>query len=792
MMEDHSYKFLQGGGEMGQSIRSFNWAANPLGPVESWPTSLKITVGIILSTPFPMYIAWGKEYTQLYNDGYRPILGSTKHPQALGISTRETFAEVWHIIESMFDGVMEGKAVGFSNFMLPLNRNGYVEECYFDFSYSPIADEEGNIGGVLVTVIETTEKLKATSDLKETKTALESANAESEEQRDRLKRFFMQAPAGISILDGADLVFELVNPTYQKLFPDRQLLGKPVLEAIPEIKDQPIYDILQDVYKNNKTFEGHGLKVPLASSTGGPIEDRYFDFIYQPRHNVTGTVDGIMVFVYEVTDVLTTKLALEESEKRFRNMVEQSPIPMLVTKGETMIIEEINPPMLELIDRDISVKGKPLFEIMPELEGQPVMKILFDTFYKGESWTGYEQPILIKRNGKESQGFYNVSYKPLIENGKIVGVLQSAADVTEQVNTRKNLEKAEDTLKLALLAARLGTFDLDMEKGTMNWDDRCRILFGINHHNTVTYEHDFVKGLHPEDKERITKIISDEVLVKAVSGGNYNVEYRTVGVEDNEVRWVRAMGKAYFNEQDLPVRFIGTVFDITEFKKDEIRKNDFIGIVSHELKTPLTSLTGYIQMCQLGAASGDYQLTNSLLAKADKQLRKMNNLINDFLNVSIFDAGKISLNKKVFHLDELAKEIIEEAQMIVKTHEFYFKPCEPVKIFADRDKISSVISNLVNNATKYSPNGSTIDVACTVDEKMAMISVKDQGIGIKPEDAKRLFERFYRVESSDMGNISGFGIGLYLSAEIVSRHEGEINVESEPGKGSTFYFKIRL
>ena len=107
----------------------------------------------------------------------------------------------------MFDGVMEGKAVGFSNFMLPLNRNGYVEECYFDFSYSPIAVEEGSIGGVPVTVIETTEKLKATNDLKEIKTALESANAESEKQHDRMKRFFMQAPAGISILDGADLVF---------------------------------------------------------------------------------------------------------------------------------------------------------------------------------------------------------------------------------------------------------------------------------------------------------------------------------------------------------------------------------------------------------------------------------------------------------------------------------------------------------------------------------------------------------------------------------------------------------
>jgi two-component system sensor histidine kinase VicK len=197
-------------------------------------------------------------------------------------------------------------------------------------------------------------------------------------------------------------------------------------------------------------------------------------------------------------------------------------------------------------------------------------------------------------------------------------------------------------------------------------------------------------------------------------------------------------------------------------------------------------------MSQLGAASGDYQLTISLLDRAEKQLRKMNHLINDFLNVSILDAVKISLNKQVFHLDDLAKEIIEEAQIIVKTHEFYFKRCEPVKICTVRDNISSVISNLVNNATKYSPHGSRIDVQCTIEEKMAMISVTDWGIGIKPEDAKRLFERFYRVESSVIGKISGFGIWLYLSAEIVNRHEGEINVESSPGKGSKFYFKIPL
>ena len=152
-------QFLSGGGEMGNMIRAIDWALTPVGPVSSWPQSLRTSISIMLNARFPMYIAWGDEFTQFYNDGYRPILGSTKHPQAMGLSTKTTFAEIWHIIGPMFEGVMRGKAVGFEDFMLPLDRHGYTEECYFIFSYSPIKQENGQTGGVLVTVTETTQRV---------------------------------------------------------------------------------------------------------------------------------------------------------------------------------------------------------------------------------------------------------------------------------------------------------------------------------------------------------------------------------------------------------------------------------------------------------------------------------------------------------------------------------------------------------------------------------------------------------------------------------------------------------
>lgn len=176
------FSFLPGGGATGACIRSVDWEQTPVGAPETWPQSLRTALSIMLDTHFPMYIAWGKDFTQFYNDSYRPILGSTKHP-AIGLSTRETFAEIWDIIGPMFEGVMEGEAVGFNDYMLPLDRHGYVEECYFIFSYSPIRDESGGVGGVLVTVTETTDRVLGERRIKTLRELAEgAAEAKSIEQ----------------------------------------------------------------------------------------------------------------------------------------------------------------------------------------------------------------------------------------------------------------------------------------------------------------------------------------------------------------------------------------------------------------------------------------------------------------------------------------------------------------------------------------------------------------------------------------------------------------------------------
>ncbi|MDF2431604.1 MAG: hypothetical protein JWP44_1235 [Mucilaginibacter sp.] len=651
--------YLQGGGEMGELIRSIDWSQTPIGPAESWPVVLKIAVGILLSSPFPKYIAWGREYTQLYNDSFRPILGTTKHPQAMGISTRETFREIWDIIGPMFEGVMNGIPVRFQSFMLPLDRNGYIEECYFDFSYSPIRDENGEIGGILVTVIETTEKIRALNNAEKTKQKLELAQVEVTRQRDRLNQFLMQAPAGICVLDGPGFIFELVNPLYQQLFPGRKLIGKPLIDALPELKGQPILEILQNVYSTGKTFEGNQLLVPLARMSDGPVEERYFNFIYQARlDNNNDKVDGILVFVFEVTAMV-------------------------------------------LADRELS--------------------------------------------------------------------------------------KTQDSLKMAITSAQLGTFDMDLKNGTVEWNQRSRALFGITHNKPVNYEEDFLNRLHPEDRERVEILIRD-VLVKSLTNGDYDVEYRIIGAEDKKLRWLRAMGKVYFDEHDTPFRFVGSVMDITEHKAQEERKDEFISIASHELKTPLTSIKAFNQLMR---RTNDSEKLRGFVQKSGDHIRRLEKLIADLLDVTKINAGKMNYVMQSFNFRQMLEDSIESVQLTAPSHRITLEMDKDIVYIGDQLRLEQVVNNFLNNAVKYSPDSNKVIVKCRIELDNIIVAVQDFGIGIAPESLDRLFERYYRVDNTSM-RFQGLGLGLFISSEILKRHQGSFWIESELGKGATFFFRLPL
>lgn len=214
-------------------------------------------------------------------------------------------------------------------------------------------------------------------------------------------------------------------------------------------------------------------------------------------------------------------------------------------------------------------------------------------------------------------------------------------------------------------------------------------------------------------------------------------------------------------------------------------------MTSHELKTPLTSLNGYLQVLQKIARKSNDTFTLPILDKSVNQIKKMISLINGFLNVSRLESGKINIEKTRFDITDLINEVTEESKAILKSHEIIFNAEDEISIIADHDKIGQVLDNLISNAIKYSPGGGIIAIHSSVIDDKVQVSVSDSGIGIKPHDQQNIFSRFYRVENHN-STIAGFGIGLYLCDEIIKCHNGKLWMESEYGKGSTFYFTLPL
>lgn len=227
-----------------------------------------------------------------------------------------------------------------------------------------------------------------------------------------------------------------------------------------------------------------------------------------------------------------------------------------------------------------------------------------------------------------------------------------------------------------------------------------------------------------------------------------------------------------------------------EFRKEaEQKKDEFISIASHELKTPLTSVKGYIQLLERGLNKGDIETVKSHLSKAQIQLEKLNGLIADLLDISKIESGKLKFNKQYFDFDHLLDGIIEVIHQSNPDFKIVRNGTINAKIFGDEMRIEQVVVNFLTNAIKYSPGTSQATMNVRLQNNELYLGVKDYGIGMQPDQVKRVFEKFYRVEETSH-RFQGLGIGLYISSEIIKRHGGQINVQSVYGEGSEFYFTI--
>lgn len=289
-------------GEMADLTRAFDWSKTPVGPIDHWSETLLTHVNTILASRHPMFLWWGEDLVQFYNDAYRPSIRDDKHPQALGQKGTECWTEIWPIIGPQIDAVMSrGESTWHEDQLVPIYRNGRIEDVYWTYGYSPVRDATGKIRGTLVVCTETTDSVVGRQQL--------------QRERMRLSDIFEQAPTFFAVLGGPSHIFEMINPLYQDLVGDRGVLGKSVLEAVPESEEQGFIAILDKVYQTGVPFVGHNFPIKLNRRGSSSSELRYLNFVYQPRLDPNGRTSGVIVVGVDVTEGRRSEQLLQQSEK---------------------------------------------------------------------------------------------------------------------------------------------------------------------------------------------------------------------------------------------------------------------------------------------------------------------------------------------------------------------------------------------------------------------------------------------------------------------------------------------
>jgi signal transduction histidine kinase len=290
-------------------LRTTDWSATPLGPREAWPQTLRIAVDMCLSSRFPMFVWWGDQFINIYNDAYIPVLGK-RHPTAFGRPAREIWHEIWDALWPDIEAVMvRGEATWNDRVLLVMERNGFPEETWFDWSYSPLRDEDGAIRGLFCACSEETDRVHV------------------ERQRDRLIReaqqtvrnlrtWFDNAPGFVALLRGRELVFEMVNNAYYQLVGHRPIEGIPVWEALPEVREQGFHEILERVLDTGEPFVGHAMPLAVQKEPGGPVSTAYIDLVYQPVRDPDGKVVGIFAQGHDVSEQVRAAASLKEADRR--------------------------------------------------------------------------------------------------------------------------------------------------------------------------------------------------------------------------------------------------------------------------------------------------------------------------------------------------------------------------------------------------------------------------------------------------------------------------------------------
>jgi PAS domain S-box-containing protein len=807
----NSYAFLEGGGELSELVRKYDWSTTAVGDIDSWPSALRTTVGIILHSGFPMFLWWGDEMTQFYNDAYRPSLGENgKHPAALGQTAQECWPEIWDIIYPL---ILQVKTTGKSFFLedqlVPIFRNGKIEDVYWTFSYSAVHDDLGEICGVLVVCHETTKKVETIQRLNDTQSALVLSES-------NLRNIILQAPVAMCILQGPQYIVEIANDRMFELWGKsrEQMIGKPIFDELVEAGEEGFEKLLQNVYLTGETYTDNAAKVTLYRNE--KTEIAYVHFVYEALREGDGTISGVMVVAVDVTKEVITRQKLEVSEFKIRSLIESAPFPIGVYEGPECRITMLNQTIIDVWGKgNNNLIGKTYMEVLPELESQQIYPQLYTVYKTGIPFHARNHRVDLVVDGKLESFFFNYSFTPLFDSdGKVYGIMNTAADVTDLNKAKIELEQSEHNFRQMVKQAPVAMcILLGPDHIVEIANDLMLELWGKQ--SDAVINRPIFEGL-PEARDQGLELLLNNVFTTGIPFAANEHPVNLLRNGRQETVYQNFVYEPYRDSTGAILGVLAISIDVTsqvlsrhkiedivkERTKTLERKNaelsQFAYITSHDLQEPARKISIFIEMLERRLPPDADPRTKSYIRKIDHASARMLALIRDVLSISQLSSHDHRFEQ--VDLNTILKEVQTDYELLIeeKNCRVIVEKKLPV-IKAIPIQMSQLFSNLMSNALKFSQKDKpliiTIDINQLSEKEIALYKLKrgvsyskidftDNGIGFQQEHAAQIFNIFQRLHGR--AEYEGTGIGLAMCKKILENHEGHIHANSKPGEGSTF------
>ncbi|KQP17804.1 ATP-binding protein [Pseudorhodoferax sp. Leaf267] len=719
--DPHAWPFLQGGGAMAALMAAFEWESTALGPMAQWPAHVCTATALMLRSQVPIVMLWGPPGVMVYNDAYAVFAGQ-RHPRLLGSNVREGWAEVADFNDNVMRTCLAGGTLHYRDQELTLVRHGRAEQVWMDLDYSPMLDDAGMPAGVMAVVLETTAKVHAERALVQ--------------ERESLRRLFQQAPSFMAMLEGPEHRIVMANPNYLRLVDHRPVLGRTVAEALPDAVAQGYLALLDQVMRSGEPYHARGSRYAVQATPGGPVHDRYVDFVFQPIRDGSDAVSGVFVEGVDVTDRM---LSVQRSEALIALTDALRPLDDSVDIGYIAA---------RIVGETLGVSRVGYGGIVPEA----------DTLHVVRDWVAPGVQTLAGVLQLREFG----SFIDSLKDDRTIRI----ADVREDARTAPAAAALEQRHARSFVNVPV------LEQG------RLVALFYVNHADVRDWSPEEVAFIR-EVADR-TRTATERVRAEAA-------------VRESEARLREANESLEAKVQARTRELMDLEATLRQSQKTEAI-GQLTGGIAHDFNNLLGSMGSSLQILERRLLIGKTENAARYIGMAQDAVRRAASLTQRLLAFSrrqTLDPKPMNVNRLVAGMEEMVRRSMGPAVQVEVVGAGGLWPT-----LVDGPQLENAVLNLCINARDaMAPDGGRLTIETAnkwLDERAAMerdlppgqyisVCVTDTGCGMAPEIVARIFDPFFTTKPMGQGT----GLGLSMVYGFVRQSGGQVRAYSEVGRGTT-------